>query len=310
MGVAEIVFWFSILALFCVIDGFKLGSSLASTLRPLTVREIFMNKDKKKKKKKTADGASTPTSSIVTHNPSPKPMRVTTNTNIPVRQQIAWVRAYKRLVSQSSKQQAKKFRQENIKEEAEEYVEVDYVNCRPPAVFVDGYNIIFHINREEGRNLNLEEARDCLISDLCVLRGATGWWIEVVFDAYKALGPQSSQSVDDVIVTYTSKVETADNYIERRFEELRKDNFKNIVVATDDLLLRTTAGSSGAGFLSAGMLVEEFRIAYKGWEHYEEETIAAAKRNKPRLGDMVSGDIRDAIAKLKQLKATGNQPAL
>lgn len=69
-------------------------------------------------------------------------------------------------------------------------------------------------------------------SDLGVLRGATGWCIEVVFDAYKQAGPENRHSVDNVIVTFTSKDDTADTYIEKRFAELRTEGFTNMVVAT------------------------------------------------------------------------------
>lgn len=108
------------------------------------------------------------------------------------------------------------------------------------AVIVDGYNIIGYINSVEGRNIDFSDARDCLISDLCVLKGATGWHIEVVFDAYKTGGPEKVESIDNVEVVYTSKEETADNYIERRFGELRQNAYTNMVVATDDKVLQSS----------------------------------------------------------------------
>ena len=37
------------------------------------------------------------------------------------------------------------------------------------------YHIIGYINTIEGRNIPLDDARDCLVSDLSVLKGATGW---------------------------------------------------------------------------------------------------------------------------------------
>lgn len=48
------------------------------------------------------------------------------------------------------------------------------------------------------------------------------------------MGPEKRESVDNILVTYTSSSETADNHIERRFEELRQEGFNNMVVATDD----------------------------------------------------------------------------
>lgn len=44
-----------------------------------------------------------------------------------------------------------------------------------------------------------------------------------------------------------------------------------MVVATDDNVLRMVAGSEGVGYLSASLLVEELRIAYKGWDQLQED---------------------------------------
>ena len=149
---------------------------------------------------------------------------------VPVRQQIAWAKAYKRLMkiqSQGGSSLGKKFTKERTAKVAEEeYVEIDYAETKPPAIFVDGYNVIGYINSVENRNIDLSDARDCLISDLSVLCGATGWWIELVFDAYDVgANTVSEDIVDQVHVSYTSRSETADNLIERRFSEL-----KNLVI--------------------------------------------------------------------------------
>jgi len=238
-----------------------------------------------------------------------QPQRVTNQINIPVRQQIAWAKAYKRLMTEKtggSSQQSvtKKFRKvRGPKEVEEEAVEIDYVNTKPPAVFVDGYNIIGYINKAEGRSnsVDLEDARDCLVNDLCVVSGATGWWIEVVFDAYmsaSSIGGSKTSLIDNILVTYTSASETADNYIERRFSELANEGFTNMVVATDDNLLRMVAGSAGAGYLSAGQLLDEFRIAYKGWENVQEEMeIEAKKKGRNAMG--VSDDMKIIIEQMK-----------
>lgn len=41
--------------------------------------------------------------------------------------------------------------------------------------------------------------------------------------------------------------ETADNYIERQFAQLRAASFTNMVVATDDKVLQMVAGANGSG---------------------------------------------------------------
>ena len=53
---------------------------------------LFGKENKKKKKSKKSEGITTSSSS-----PIATPMRVDTNINIPVRQQIAWAKAYKRM---------------------------------------------------------------------------------------------------------------------------------------------------------------------------------------------------------------------
>ncbi len=182
------------------------------------------------------------------------PPRVISGAGVSVRKQIAWVKAYKRFLSKSSTSihQGKKFRKEKSTKkdqtELDDTIDFDFTIMKPPAVFVDGYNIIGYTNSLKGMDnlsADLAEDRDRLINDLCILRGVTGWAIEVIFDAYKtpfyspssstspssASGVKSSrsQNIDGVVVTFTSNSETADNHIERRFEELRKDGFTNMV---------------------------------------------------------------------------------
>ena len=228
--------------------------------------------------------------------------------SISVRQQIAWARAYRRLnaaaVASSSARPTRKFRQEKgPKEVEEEYVEIDYVNTLPPVVFVDGYNVIGFINVWEQRNtMALDDARDCLISDLCVLKGGTGWHIELVFDAYKHAAPEKRETVDGVFVTFTRQSETADDCIERRFNELSRAGHTNMIVVTDDQLLRGTAEQLGAGFLTCGQLLEEMRIAYRGWELAEEDMTRVAKAARPTIGDGVSAELKEAISTLKAAK--------
>jgi hypothetical protein len=201
---------------------------------------ILAKKNNKNKVTSTANSGTTNSYSLTKAAP-----RVSTNINIPVRQQIAWAKAYKRLMSSSgvsNKGNTRKFRQEKgPKPIEEEYIEIDYKAAKPPALFIDGYNIIGYINSVEGRNIPLEDARDCLISDLTVLQTATGWFIEVIFDAYKVKAPEKTEIVDSIQVTYTGTDETADNHIERRFQELSKSGFTNMVVAIDDNVLGTFA---------------------------------------------------------------------
>ena len=284
--------------------------------------------DREKKKKKAAEkraAASTASSGSVSSSSS-TPWRVSSGTHmrnpatgkqrrIPVKVQIAWAKAYKRLKANENKKNVvntKRWRQENVKKEEEEYVEIDYANTKPPAVFVDGYNIIGYMKVADNREgMSLEDARDCLIADLAVLQGSTGWYIEVVFDAYAAKGVEylsRTQVVDGVTVTFTSKSETADNHIERMFSNLRKEGYTNMIVATDDNVLRMVAGDLGAGYLSASLLVEEFRLAYRGWEMLQEELETIQSRHRPTMQDALPEDMKVAIAKMKNDATASDTP--
>lgn len=247
---------------------------------------------KKKKKKILKASGATPADSAA-------PRRVSSDMNVSVRKQIQFAKAYKRLIINSNQRQhSPRVRKERApKPEKEEYVEIDYENTAPPLLFVDGYNIIGYINAVEGRRITLDEARDCLVADLCVVASATGWAIECVFDAYdnplNAAGARVQQ--DGISVYYTSQKETADDYIERRINSLQGRN-PNLVVATDDVALRSTAIGLGVGFLTASMILEEFRVAYKGWQIVEEEMEEEARRRRSSGGSDVRAAIREMMA--------------
>jgi hypothetical protein len=101
---------------------------------------LMKSKDGKSKKKKMVPAEEQ-------NYPSFNPPRVMSRSNVSVRQQIAWVRAFKRLTSARSSLHSvpQKFRQQNepaAPRPDEELVEFDFAKLKPPAIFVDGYNII------------------------------------------------------------------------------------------------------------------------------------------------------------------------
>ena len=237
------------------------------------------------------------------------PQRVSSDMNISVRKQIQYARAYKRIMkaSTNTKQHAPRVKKPKApKPEREEYVEIDYENTAPPMLFVDGYNVIGYINSVEGRRITIDEARDCLVADLSVLASATGWAIECVFDAYdnpmNAGGTRSQQ--DGIVVYYTSRSDTADTYIEGRMNEMIG---RQVVVATDDMVLRSAAISMGFGFLTASMVCEEFRMAYQGWEIAEAEMERESKRFRHSVAGNVSQELRSSIREMLILEASNKE---
>lgn len=59
------------------------------------------------------------------------------------------------------------------------------------------------------------------------------------------------------------------------------------------------AGSSGAGFLSASMLLEELRIAYTGWETAAASLEVESRFNRPTIADGLSDELRRAIESMR-----------
>ena len=273
-----------------------LGGLALSNIKYLKPKAVLFAGKKKKKKVLRGSGAESKDKSA--------PQRVSSDMNVSVRKQIQYAKAYKRLVNAStnSKQHVPRVKKPKApKPEREEYVEIDYENTAPPMLFVDGYNIIGYINSVEGRRVSMDEARDCLVADLCVLASATGWAIECVFDAYdnpmNAGGTRTQQ--DGIFVYYTSRADTADSYIEGRINDMTG---RQTVVATDDMVLRSAAISMGSGFLTASMVCEEFRMAYRGWEIAEEEMEREAKQLRRSVSGKASQEVRASIREMMALE--------
>lgn len=246
------------------------------------------------------------------------PRRVTSGTGVSIRKQIAQAKANKRLMatkSSSSGVRTKFTKQRGERQEKEEYVEFDYAATKPPAVFVDGYNVIGYMRRENEHDqvVSMEDARDSLVRDLGVLATATGWYIECVFDAYMASRDTTSTSSlssaeGGVAVTYTARSETADTYIERRLTELSDEGYSNAVVATDDNMLRSIGGDAGNGYLAVSQLLEELRMAFAGWDSVADDLGEEARRKRPKLGSTVaSPELTDAMVRLHKIEAISRE---
>lgn len=160
----------------------------------------------------TSSSSSSSSSATTTFSTSsPSPLRVTTNSLVPVRRQLLYAKLNKEFFKQSSagfrqKRVRTKYRRtwddEEIELKAEERKrkgqEPDWDvilsrNSVNPLVIVDGYNIIFQWKRLKKHMLkgDLQHARQLLIDDLENLRVIKGWRIEVVFDGRRrsTIGP-------------------------------------------------------------------------------------------------------------------------
>ncbi len=163
-------------------------------------------------------------------------------------------------------------------------------------LLVDGYNIIFAW--EELKNLaneSLEAAKRKLINHLCNYQGTKKMNLILVFDAYKVEGGKGSITKEgDIYIVYTKEAETADQYIEKTTNELKKNY--NVTVATSDGLEQIIILSQGALRMSARDLYLEVMANNK---HIAEKI----SQNKPVKNNMLIDNLDKKSAEfLEQLR--------
>ena len=134
---------------------------------------------------------------------------------------------------------------------------------RETYLLVDGYNIIFAWKElNELAKININSARDKLIDIMCNYQGYKKINLIIVFDAYKVFGGQGSVvKYHNINVVYTKEAETADQYIEKVTNQMRKKY--NVIVATSDCLEQIIVWGQGATRLSAKGLKEEIEYVEK-----------------------------------------------
>ena len=177
---------------------------------------LFMGKGDGKKKRKKRKSSSLDGDNDSSASPSSsnhQPMRVTSNSNIPVRHQLMWAKMNKEYRLQQSNPGFRQKRvvrtsyrrtwdEEEIEQKAEERKrkgqdpDWDVILSRSgasPLVIVDGYNIIHKWARlkKHMKKGDVARARQLLVEDLENMASLKGWRIEVVFDGTKrsTVGP-------------------------------------------------------------------------------------------------------------------------
>ena len=167
---------------------------------------LFMGKGdgkKKRKKKSSGGGGGGSENGSSAQSTQPTPLRVTSDSNIPVRRQIRWAKLNKEYKNQASagfrqkrvvrSRYRRTWEEEELERKAEERrrkgqdPDWDVILNRTstaPLVIVDGYNIIHKWARLKKHMTkgDLSRARQLLLDDLENLRVVKGWRIEVVFD--------------------------------------------------------------------------------------------------------------------------------
>lgn len=128
-------------------------------------------------------------------------------------------------------------------------------------LLVDGYNIIF--SWKDLKKLSeddLDFARTALINRLCAYASMTNINIIAVFDAYKVKGNTGSvEKINNISVVYTKEAETADSYIEKTTEKLKRKG--SVKVATSDFMEQLIILGNGALRITPDELLAEVEDA-------------------------------------------------
>lgn len=110
---------------------------------------------------------------------------------------------------------------------------------------IDGYNVIFAWDDlKELSSLNIDSAKDKLISIMSEYSALIQQDIMIVFDGYKVKNNPGSQEIkEDITIIHTKEGETADTYIER-YTNANKDKLNMTVVTSDSLIRQLTSGNN------------------------------------------------------------------
>ena len=169
----------------------------------------------------------------------------------------------------------------------------------PPLLLVDGYNIIYKWPRLKKHMVGSDpgRARQLLVDDLENLASIKRWRIECVFDGTRRslsngpLGPmptgtpkamltaaRKDVSKYGVRVVYTGAGIEADSYIESRCREAKNVTAGaltgQLIVATDDAMIRLAGQNAGALCMGAERFVQELKAVKQAVEYRVEAAVA------------------------------------
>ena len=160
-------------------------------------------------------------------------------------------------------------------------------------LFVDGYNVINSWDRfKELKNVNLEEARNELKDILTEYKHYSGIEIILVFDAHLVKGNSGTkENYKGLEIVYTKENETADQYIEKKLDEIGKT--KRVRVATSDWMeQQIVLGSGGIRISSRELEAEIFN---------EKRLINRKRSTENKKNDMLIGRLdEETIEKLNK----------
>lgn len=135
-------------------------------------------------------------------------------------------------------------------------------------IIIDGYNILNAWEKYElFLKLSFENARQELIYDMGEYSKLVGIDLLLVFDAYKINFKGSSEIIKGIEVVYTKQNETADQYIEKKLDEMGRKIL--VSVGTDDTLIQKLVTQRGGNVLTAKELLYRYENLKNKSNRYE-----------------------------------------
>jgi uncharacterized protein len=171
------------------------------------------------------------------------------------------------------------------------------------ALIVDGYNIIhaWPALNLTMRTRGLEDARRQLVARLAEYSAQTGVAVTVVFDGQaRRGGAPGNEHHDGVTVLFGSKHASADHVIERAaYRAVERGEGADVVVGTDDRLMRDVVGGMGVATMGARALEAEVaRVA--GSVDTETKRMRDESKRTTRVEDGLDPEVRRRLERIRR----------
>ncbi|MPW25045.1 NYN domain-containing protein [Alkalibaculum sp. M08DMB] len=143
-------------------------------------------------------------------------------------------------------------------------------------LIIDAYNIINQwATLKDIAAYSLEDARIKLISIVQSYSQIKNYYFIIVFDAYNINDTIKEENIDNGLIVYTQKNQTADSYIEKLVYDM--PSVYEVHVATSDFTLQRMVLAHGAIRISASELEREVELALKTSLRNTEESYSLEK---------------------------------
>lgn len=174
------------------------------------------------------------------------------------------------------------------------------IEMRTPVLLVDGYNMCGYWSKlkKHFQKGELEYARQTLVEELVTFSVLRGTKVVVVFDAVNSGLPDHKESYQGIDLVFSAN-STADSWIEREVELLRKDGCPKVWVVTSDRVQQQCAHASGAFVWSCKFLVAAIKDVKKEREQLLREMTCYSTKGK-LLEHNLNPEVCSALKNLKK----------